>query len=322
MARASGGAAIHAGGYIRRSKVGRTIVVAPARNQHAEKVASYMSDIVFFNGSFLERGQVRISPDDRGFLFADGIYEVVRYYRGRPFELGMHMERMRNGLAALRIGGVDADQIPGIGAELLARNGLESSDAVLYLQVTRGAAPRVHHFPDSPVEPTLFVTVRAFTPSVNPAEGVSVITVPDHRWTRCDIKSVSLLPNCMAAQEAHERGAYEAILVRDGVALEGTRSSFFAVLDGEVRTAPNNNYILPGVTRAVTLQLCAEAKIPFAERPVLVGEMLRADELFLAGTTTEILPIVELDGAPVGSGKPGPITSVLADRFRTRIESL
>jgi D-alanine transaminase len=281
-----------------------------------------MPDTVFFNGAYLQREDVRISPDDRGFLFADGIYEVVRYYGGRPFELSAHVERMRDGLAALRIEGVNPDSIPGIGAELLVRNGLESSDAILYLQVTRGAAPRVHHFPDSPVEPTLFVTVRAFTPSVDPSEGVGVITAPDHRWTRCDIKSVSLLPNCMAAQDAHERGAYEALLVRDGVALEGTRSSFFAVIDGKVRTAPRSNYILPGVTRAVALELCAEAEIPFAERPVLVDEMLRADELFLAGTTTEIMPIVELDGSPVGSGKPGAITSVLADRFRTRIESL
>lgn len=281
-----------------------------------------MPDTVFFNGAYLEREQVRISPDDRGFLFADGIYEVVRYYGGRPFELGAHIQRMRDGLSALRIEGVDPDAIPGIGTELLARNGLESSDAILYLQVTRGAAPRVHHFPDSPVEPTLFVTVRAFTPSVDPSVGIGVITAPDHRWTRCDIKSVSLLPNCMAAQDAHERGAYEAVLVRDGVALEGTRSSFLAVIDGEVRTAPKSNYILPGVTRAVALELCAEAEIPFAERPVLLEEMLGADELFLAGTTTEILPIVEVDGSPVGPGRPGPIASRLADLFRARTESL
>lgn len=281
-----------------------------------------MPDTVFFNGSYLERGDVRISPDDRGFLFADGIYEVVRYYGGRPFALDAHMGRMRDGLAALRIDGVDAGAIPAIGRELLARNGLESADAILYLQVTRGAAARVHHFPDSPVEPTLYVTVRPFTPSVDPAVGCAVITAPDHRWTRCDIKSVSLLPNCMAAQDAHEQGALEAVLVRDGVALEGTRSSFFAVIDGAVRTAPRSNYILPGVTRGVALELCAEAEIPFAERPVLVEELRRADELFLAGTTTEILPIVELDGTPVGSGSPGPIASRIADRFRARTESL
>ncbi|MEJ2481815.1 MAG: aminotransferase class IV [Gemmatimonadota bacterium] len=281
-----------------------------------------MPDMVYFNGAYLDRDDVRISPDDRGFLFADGIYEVVRFYGGRPFELEAHMERMRNGLAALRIEGVAPDTIPDIATQLLSRNGLESADAILYLQVTRGAAPRVHHFPDTPAKPTVFLTVRSFTPSVDPAAGCAVITAPDHRWTRCDIKSISLLPNCMAAQDAHERDAHEAVLVRDGVALEGTRSSFFAVIGGEVRTAPRSNYILPGITRAVALELCTAAEIPSAERPVLVEELRGADELFLAGTTTEILPIVKLDGEPVGSGRPGPIASRLAERFRARTEAL
>lgn len=281
-----------------------------------------MSDIVFFNGSFLPREEVRISPDDRGFLFADGIYEVVRYYRGRPFGLRQHIDRMRNGLQSLRIEGVDPDLMPGTFDELIRRNGLETSDAVLYLQVTRGAAPRTHHFPEDPVEPTVFVAVRPFSASVDPAVGVSAITAPDHRWTRCDVKSVALLPNCLAAQEAHERGAYEAVLVRDGVALEGTRTSFFAVIEGEVRTAPLSNYILPSVSRAVALELCREADIPYSELPVLLEELRRADELFLAGTTTEILPIVELDGRAVAGGTPGPVSRRLVELFRARVEAL
>ena len=281
-----------------------------------------MPDTVYFNGSYIPRDEVRISPDDRGFLFADGIYEVVRYYRGRPFGLKQHVERMRDGLSALRIRGVEPDRMPGIFDELIRRNGLEAGDAVLYLQVTRGAAPRIHHFPDGPVEPTVFVAVRPFASTVDPAVGVSAITAPDHRWTRCDIKSVSLLPNCMAAQEAHERGAYEAVLVRDGVALEGTRTSFFAVVDGEVRTAPLSNYILPSVSRGIALELCREAGVPCAELPVLLEELHRAEELFLAGTTTEILPIVELDGRTVGDGKPGPVSLRLVDLFRKRVEAL
>ncbi len=280
-----------------------------------------MPDIVFFNGSYLDRDQVRISPDDRGFLFADGIYEVVRFYGGRPFELQAHLARMVNGLRSLRIDGVDADMVETMVPELLNRNGLSGSDALLYLQITRGVAPRVHHFPDEQTEPTVFASVRAFSPSVDPAVGAAVITAPDHRWTRCDIKTVALLPNCMAAQEAHERGAVEAVLVRDGVALEGTRSSFFGVIDGEVRTAPRTNYILPSVTRAVTLELCREDGIPFDERPILLEELEIADELFLVGTTTEILPVIQLDGRNVQDGRPGPVALRLAELFRARTES-
>ena len=184
-----------------------------------------MPDIVFFNGSYLDRDQVRISPDDRGFLFADGIYEVVRFYGGRPFELQAHLARMVDGLRSLRIEGVEAGTIETVVSELRDRNGLSDSDALLYLQITRGVAPRVHHFPDEKTEPTVFASIRAFSPSVDPTVGAAVITAPDHRWTRCDIKSVALLPNCMASQDAHEAGAIEAVLVRDGVALEGTRSS-------------------------------------------------------------------------------------------------
>jgi len=280
-----------------------------------------MPDIVFFNGSYLDRDQVRISPDDRGFLFADGIYEVVRFYGGRPFELQAHLARMVDGLRSLRIEGVEAGTIETVVSELRDRNGLSDSDALLYLQITRGVAPRVHHFPDEKTEPTVFASIRAFSPSVDPTVGAAVITAPDHRWTRCDIKSVALLPNCMAAQDAHEAGAIEAVLVRDGVALEGTRSSFFGVIDGEVRTAPRSNYILPSVTRAVTLELCREHRIPCDERPILLEELEVADELFLVGTTTEILPIIQVDGWKVRDGRPGPVALRLAELFRARTEA-
>jgi D-alanine transaminase len=280
-----------------------------------------MPDIVFFNGSYLDRDQVRISPDDRGFLFADGIYEVVRFYGGRPFELPAHLARMVDGLRSLQIDGVEASMVQTVCSELIARNELSGSDALLYLQITRGVAPRVHHYPDEQTEPTVYATVRPFTSPVDPTVGVPVITAPDHRWTRCDIKTVALLPNCMAAQEAHERGAFEAVLVRDGVALEGTKSSFFGVIDGEVRTAPRSNYILPSVTRAVTLELCREHGIPCDERPILLEELDGADELFLSGTTAEILPIIQVDGRQVRDGRPGPIALRLAKLFRARTES-
>jgi D-alanine transaminase len=281
-----------------------------------------MSDTVFFNGAYVPKDEVRISPDDRGFLLSDGIYEVVRVYRGAPFEMEAHVERLADGLSAIRIDGARAEAMAEITRELITRNGLEGADACVYVQVTRGAAPRTHHFPGGSVKPTFYAAAWAFTATTDPSVGVDVITTPDHRWTRCDIKSVSLLANVLAAEEAHEAGAYEAVLVRDGVALEGTRTSLLGVLDGVVRTAPLSNYILPSITRQVALDLCREAGIPVDERPLLLPEFEVADELFLAGTTTEIMPIVRVDGAAAGGGRPGPITTELARRFAERVAAL
>lgn len=281
-----------------------------------------MNETVFFNGRYVEKADVRISPDDRGWLFSDGIYEVVRVYQGRPFEMPAHVERLHYGLAALRIEGVDAGDMATITDELIRRNHLADADAVVYVQVTRGAAPRTHHFPALPVEPTFYAAAWSFTPSTDPAVGVRVVTEPDHRWTRCDVKSVSLLANCLAAQAAEEAGAYEAILVRDGMALEGTRTTLFGVVDGIVRTAPLTNYVLPSISRAVALELCAEAGLRVRETPMLLREFESAEELFLAGTTTEVMPIVDVDGRSVASGAPGPIASRLSKAFRARVAEL
>ena len=281
-----------------------------------------MSDTVFFNGSYLPKSDVRISPDDRGFLFSDGIYEVVRMYDGAAFEMRGHVDRLADGLEALRIEGVDAESMAEVSHELIARNGLTNRDAVVYVQVTRGAAPRTHHFPVGDVEPTYYAAAWGFTPTTDPEVGVGVVTAPDHRWTRCDVKSVSLLGNVLAAQAAHEADAYEAVLLRDGVVLEGTRTSLFGVIDGVVRTAPLSNYILPSITRRVALELCEEAGIPVDRRPLLMDEFYGADELFLAGTTTEIMPIVRVDGEPAGGGRPGPVTSRLAGLFADRVAAL
>lgn len=281
-----------------------------------------MSETVFYNGAYVPKDEVRISPDDRGFLLSDGIYEVVRVYRGAPFEMDAHVRRLADGLAAIRIEGVDAALMAEVTGELIRRNGLEEDDAAVYVQVTRGAAPRTHHFPAVSVTPTVYAAAWAFTPTTDPEVGVEVVTAPDHRWTRCDIKSVSLLANVLAAQQAFEADAYEAVLVRDGVALEGTRTSVFGVIDGVVRTAPLTHYVLPSVTRQVAIDLCREADIPVTERPLLLTEFLEADELFLAGTTTEIMPIVRVDGRPAGGGRPGPVTSELARRFAARVATL
>lgn len=274
------------------------------------------SPTVYFNDAYLPKTDVRISPDDRGFLFADGVYEVVRVYDGRPFELEPHLARLADGLRAIAIGGVDVAEIGRVMMELVRRNGLETGEASVYLQITRGAAPRVHAFPDPAPRPTVYAEAKRFVGKGDPVAGVGIITVPDVRWARCDIKSVALLPNCLANERARQAGALEAVFVRDGVALEGTSSSFFAVVDGEVRTAPRSNYILPSVSRAVVLRLCAAAGLAHRETPVFLDDVARAEELFLASTTMEVMPVVRVDGRVHGAGRPGPVATRLHRLFR------
>ncbi|HET7038637.1 MAG TPA: aminotransferase class IV [Gemmatimonadales bacterium] len=275
-----------------------------------------MVTTVFFNGAFLPKDQVRISPDDRGFLFADGVYEVVRAYGGRFFEMDPHLRRLETGLCALSIPGVRVAELKEVFRQLLDRNGMASADATVYLQITRGAAPRVHAFPDPPVPPTVYAEAKPFKPRGDPAVGVSVITTPDIRWARCDIKTVALTANCLANQKAKEAAAIEAIFIKDGVAIEATASSFFAVVDGEVRTAPKSNYILPSISRQVVLDLCQDNAIPHREAPVFLDDVWRASELFLAGTTLEVMPVVKVDGRTIGDGKPGPTARTLHALFQ------
>lgn len=272
----------------------------------------------FFNGEFVPRDTVRISPDDRGFLFSDGVYEVLRAYGGLLFEVERHLERLASSLAAMRIRGVKAADLRPVFEDLLARNGLADADALVYLQVTRGVAPRTHRFPAPEVPPTVYAYAWPFSPEHAATEGGKAITVPDQRWARCDIKTVALIPNCLANTQAHDEAAVEAIFVRDGVALEGTHTNLFAVSRGRVRTPPLTNYILPGVTRAVVLDLCAEAGFETAEETILADELYRADEVFIVGTTAEVTPIVDLDGRAIGPGRPGVFALELLDALRRR----
>lgn len=269
--------------------------------------------IFFLNGAYLPREEARISPEDRGFLFGDAIYEVVRFSASRPFHLPEHLERMREGLAAVRI---DADPafFPDVASRLLAANGLERDDAIVYVQVSRGAAPRSHGFPPRGTPPTIFAFARRSDP-VPEAGGGRAILVPDDRWSRCDIKTVMLLPNVLAYQRARDAGADDAILVRDGHAMEGTKANLFAVIDGVLRTAPNGPWILPGVTRGAALEAARGLGVRVEERAFTVEEMFAADEIFLASTTLWTYPIVEIDGRPIGSGQPG----VLAPKIRAAL---
>ena len=273
---------------------------------------------VFLNGDFLPREEAAISPDDRGFLFSDGVYEVARAYDGHLFQLDRHIDRLRRSLHALRIRGTRERELGVVFRELLARNGLTGQDSLVYLQVTRGSAPRTHRFPAPTVEPTIYAHAWAYAPQHTPGEGARAITVPDQRWARCDIKTVGLIPNCMASQAAHEAAATEAIFVRDGIALEGTHTNLFAVFRGVVRTAPLTNYILPGVTREVVLEMCAEVGYDVDEVPIPIDDLYRADEIFIAGTTTEVTPVTDLDGHVVGAGRPGEISLRLLELLRNR----
>lgn len=272
----------------------------------------------YVNGEYLPRDEVRISPDDRGFLFSDGVYEVLRCYDGRLFEVDRHVQRLDHSLAGLRIEGVRATDLATVCEELLVRNDLAGGDGLVYLQVTRGAAPRSHRFPSPAVPPTVYGRAWPYTPEHPPEQGGRAITVPDQRWARCDLKTVALIPNCLAQQRAREAAALEAIFVRDGIALEGTHTNLFAVVRGEVRTAPLTNYVLPGVTRAVVIELCREAGYHIAEKTILLEELRAADEVFVAGTTAEVTPIIALDERAIGTGRPGAITLDLLARLRGR----
>jgi D-alanine transaminase len=275
-------------------------------------------DIVYFDGRYAPKSEVRVSPDDRGFLLGDGIYEVAAAYDGRFVALDRHMDRLRRSLRESRIGESVADPLETVFQELLDRNGFaESGKAMVYLQVTRGAAPRSHAFPKTAPRPTVYAYAAPFPDMGNLAAGIAAITRPDLRWSRCDIKVISLIANCLANQEAKEAGAFEAILIRDGFALEGTHTSFFAVKNGIIRTAPKSNFILPGITREITIEAVLRAGIEVVEEPISESELKLMDELFITGTTTEVVPVVTLNGRAVGAGSPGPVTLRAMDLYRS-----
>ena len=276
----------------------------------------------YLNGSYLPKERIAISPDDRGFLFSDGLYEVIRSYDGTLFQAQAHLHRLNYGAQALRFNTVDVLYLIDVAQELIQRNHLSQGGATVNMQVTRGAGPRDHRFPPPETPLTVYAAARPLTPQNTACEdGIKVILVPDQRWARCDIKTVSLIANVLAHQQARDHDAFEAIFVRDGVALEGTRNNFFAVFNGTVVTAPKTNYILGGITRQVVLDICKNLSIPFQERPILEPELQHAEELMVIGTTTEITPIVKLGIQQIGSGRPGTITRRLQEAFREFVTS-
>jgi D-alanine transaminase len=273
--------------------------------------------LVYLNGEFVDHASARVSVDDRGFLFADGVYEVARVYDGRIFQMRPHMERMQHGLGELRIH-AQVDAIPDIAERLLDENELRKGDATVYVQVTRGAAPRAHAFPPPETPATVYVLAKPFRqhPATYFEDGVATITVPDTRWSRCDIKSIALLPNVLANQQAKDHGAFEALFVRDGALIEGSHSNLFAVLDGRLITYNMCGYILGGITRQLIISRAPELGIRVAEEPIRLAELDRVEELFLSGTTTEVMPISKVDNKLIGDGKPGPVARRLQEAFQ------
>lgn len=270
---------------------------------------------VYLNGDYLERSEATIPVDDRGFLFADAVYEALRAPRGRIFEAERHMARMRHGMETLRFGTPAlTDEMLAAAARLIELNSLGEGDVLVYMHVSRGVAPRKHAFPATGTAPTVFVAATPFVPKAELcAGGAAAITHPDLRWERCDLKTTNLLPNVLANQAAQEAGAYEAILIRDDLVTEGTHCNVFGVVGGELRTHPLGHRILRGITRDVVIGLAHERGWTVREEALRRHELRSADEIFLTGTTTDVMPIVTLDGVPVRDGRPGPIASALRD---------
>jgi D-alanine transaminase len=269
------------------------------------------------NGRFLPLAEAHISPLDRGFLFGDGVYEVLPAYAGRLFHLPAHLKRLQYSLDGIRLKNPLADAAwSALLAKLVTDNG--GGDQAVYLQVSRGAdKARDHGFPAG-VPPTIFAMSSSLSPLPEELKtrGARVITLSDIRWQRCDIKCTALLGNVLLRQQATEAGCNEAILLRDGQATEGTASSLFIVADGVLITPPDGHMLLPSITRDVVLQLAAQHGIATRRAPIPIAQLSSAEEIWLASSTREVYPVTEMDGRPAGGGKPGPHWKRMFDLFQ------
>ncbi|MFB6365559.1 D-amino-acid transaminase [Paenibacillus elgii] len=272
--------------------------------------------LAYFNGKLIQSDEPVVPIDERGHQFGDGVYEVIRIYKGRPFMLDEHLDRLFKSASAIRLEiGHDGESLKRIIGELAQKSGL--SDLDLYVQATRGIAPRNHLFPACPASVSMTAKPFREVPAEARASGISVMLHPDERWLNCWIKSLNLLPNILAKQAASERGCLEAVLVRHGVVTEGTSSNVYMVKDGAIRTAPLSNQILAGITRIAVQRIAHELRIPFVEQSFTPEELRQADEAFITSTTSEVMPVVRFeDGSQIRDGQPGPVTRALYERFR------
>ncbi|MFZ5651766.1 MAG: D-amino-acid transaminase [Bacillota bacterium] len=280
-----------------------------------------MGPLAYVEGEFCLPGEKKIYIEDRGYQFGDGVYEVVRVYGGRTFGLNAHLDRLWASAGAVEIEIPQTRaEIEGVVRELVEKSGF--GQAQVYIQITRGVAPRQHGFP-SGARPVLVMTVREAPeiPQQLREGGGAVITHPEIRWKYCHIKTLNLLPNIMAKEAAARAGVQEALFVReDGVVTEGSSTNVFIVKNNTLYTHPANQSILRGVTRAVTLDICFGKGLKVVEKPFILGELLGADEVFLTGTISEIMPIVTVDGRRIGSGVPGPVTKEIYESFLQHVQ--
>ena len=270
---------------------------------------------VFLNGRYCAPEEAFISVDDRGFLFGDGIYEVIRFYDGKLFKLHEHLVRMERSAAKIMLNlPYGAPEITAICRQLLAESGVQNG--LIYMQVTRGAAPRAHQFPTK-VEPTFLARVSEVDEEkvLEHRHGVKAIFAPDERWGHCDIKSVNLLPNVLAREEAHRQGAYEAVFVHPLGITECGSSNVFAVIDNKLVTAPLGDRILSGVMRQTVLDLAENAGLGIELRYPQQDEFTGAAEIFITNSVDEIAPVLALDEKKVGDGQPGKITLLLREKL-------
>lgn len=280
-------------------------------------------ETAFFNGKYIPKNEVAISPDDRGFLFADGVYEVVRWYQGFFYDMNSHNLRLKRSLRELRINWPDADLFPSIAADLIKSNKLENEPAMVYLQVTRGVAKRTHYFPSPEVSSTVYAYAWGFVPDRQSREsGIKVMLKEDIRWSRCDIKSVALLANTISFQEAYNNGLKECIFVRNGLITEGSHSNIFFVINGTLFTHPESNQVLSGVTRKNVLKIAQDAGISIREEAVQENRIRFIQEAFITNTSAEVTPVTDLGGNTLGGGTPGPVTMLISKKFDAGIDAL
>jgi D-alanine transaminase len=291
-----------------------------SHNTSPAKPAPPVDRVVYLNGSIVPRSAATLDIEDRAALFADGVYEVIRYYQGKPFALDLHVNRLAHSLAAIDIPAGDIpQQLARASAQLIALN--QTPDAKLYWQVSRGVAPRDHAF-DPNLKPTVLAIaypLSLLNPSSPPAL-VRTILHPDQRWSECWIKSLMLLPNTLARQRARAAGASEAIFHRDNTITEGAATNVFVVRKGEVWTHPADHWVLPGVTRAVVIELANELGLTVHPWPVNTEQLLAADEVFLTGTTTHISAVTHIDSAAIAGGGVGPVTMQLHEALMARVK--
>ncbi len=280
-----------------------------------------MKELTYFNGEMVESGAKVVSLDDRGYCFGDGVYEVVRVYNGRAFAFSYHQDRLYRSMREMDIPvRMPPDELQELHEIMIEQS--EITDGYIYLQITRGVSPRHHAFERSKLEPQMYMFIKPITADLGALQnGVKAITLPDDRWARVDIKTLNLIPNILAQTKAEKKGAYTAILVRDGIVTEGATSNLFVMKDGVCYTHPADHHILKGITRQlIVTRVAPTAGITVIEREFDEAFLKDADEIFFTDTIGGVIPVVTLNREPVGDGKPGKAAKVLAEQLQHLME--